>query len=83
MGGISTKLAAPQGAREALAAGADLLLICQDWQAAWETASLLAMDASLAPRGREAAARLSFLRGGLPGPGPGLKEVQAYFARQC
>jgi beta-N-acetylhexosaminidase len=82
MGGISTKLAAPQGAREALAAGADLLLICQDWQAAWETARLLSLDASLAPRGREAAARLSALRGVLPGAGPDLKAVQAYFARR-
>ena len=41
MGGISTRLTAPQGAREALAAGADLLLICNNWQAAWETARLL------------------------------------------
>jgi beta-N-acetylhexosaminidase len=82
MGGISTKLPAPQGAREALAAGADLLLICQDCQAAWETARLLAMDPSLAPRGREAAGRLSSLRGGLPGPEQDLKAVQTYFARR-
>ena len=49
MGGITTSLPAPQGAQEALAAGADLLLICNNWQAAWETARLLAVDASLAP----------------------------------
>jgi len=36
MGGITTSLSASQGAQEALAAGADLLLICNNWQAAWE-----------------------------------------------
>ena len=82
MGGISTRLPAPQGAKEALAAGADLLLICNNWQAAWETARLLAADASLAPRGREAAARLHSLRKSLrPGIGE-LKAVQEYFARR-
>ena len=55
-GASATNLPAPQGAREALAAGADLLLICNNWQAAWDTARLLAEDASLAPRGRESAA---------------------------
>jgi beta-N-acetylhexosaminidase len=82
MGGISTKLPAPQGAKEALAAGADLLLICNDWQAAWETARLLARDASLALRGREAAARLNLLRESLRPQGSELKAVQEYFARQ-
>ena len=82
MGAISTKLPAPQGAKEALAAGADLLLICNNWQAAWETARLLARDASLAPRGREAAARLHSLRQSLRPQGSELKAVQAYFARQ-
>ena len=81
MGGISTNLPAPQGAKEALAAGADLLLICNNWQAAWDTARLLAADASLAPRGREAAARLSSLREALPAQGSELKAVQEYFAR--
>lgn len=82
MGGISTNLPAPQGAREALAAGADLLLICNDWQAAWDTADLLAADTSLAKRGREAAARLNTLRAMMPAQGSELKLVQAYFARR-
>ena len=82
MGGISTNLPAPQGAKEALAAGADLLLICNNWEAAWDTARLLAMDASLAPRGREAAARLSFLREALSPQASELKAVQEYFARR-
>ena len=81
MGGITTSLSAPQGAKEALAAGADLLLICNNWQAAWETARLLAMDASLAPRGREAAARLNSLRQTLRGESAELPAVRGYFAR--
>ena len=81
MGGITTSLSAPQGAQEALAAGADLLLICNNWQAAWETARLLALDASLAPRGREAAARLNSLRQTLRGESAELPAVRAYFAR--
>jgi beta-N-acetylhexosaminidase len=82
MGGISTKLTAAQGAREALAAGADLLLICNDWQAAWETARLLASDASLGRRGREAAGRVAKLRQTL-GAGPvDLKALQEYLARR-
>jgi beta-N-acetylhexosaminidase len=82
MGGISTSLPTPQGAREALAAGADLLLICQDWQAAWETAHLLAAEASLGPRGREAAARLHSLRKILSLRSADLKAVQDYFGSQ-
>jgi beta-N-acetylhexosaminidase len=80
MGGIATKLPAPQGARAALTAGADLLLICQDWQAAWETARLLSEDASMGPRGREAAAQLSGLRQILPPRRGDLKTVEEYFA---
>ena len=81
MGGITTSLSASQGAQEALAAGADLLLICNNWQAAWETARLLAMDASLAPRGQEAAARLNSLRQTLRGESAELQAVREYFAR--
>ncbi len=54
MGGIATSLPAPQAAQEALAAGADLLLMCKDWQAARETARRLALDATLATRARKA-----------------------------
>lgn len=81
MGGITSSLPAPQGAQKALVAGADLLLICNNWQAAWETAHLLARDASLAPRGREAAARLRSLRQKLRGESAALPALRAYFAR--
>ena len=82
MGAIATKLPAPQGGKEALAAGADLLLICNNWQAAWETARLLAADASLAPRGRESAARLDMLRQSLRSGPAELEAVQEYLARR-
>lgn len=79
MGGIATRLPAPQAAREALAAGADLLLICKDWQAAWDTATLLAQEAALEPRGREAAARLRLLKERLKPQTADLKAVKEFF----
>ena len=82
MGAIATSLPTSRGAKEALAAGADLLLICKNWEAAWETAQLLAMEASLGKRGREAAARLSALRETLPARGSELKTVREYFGEE-
>lgn len=79
MGAISTKLPVAAGAREALAAGADLLLICQDWPGAWEAARLLAQDGSLTARGREAAQRLARLKNSRPGASGGLQAVKEYF----
>jgi len=79
MGAIAKELPVPQAAREALAAGADLLLICQDWQAAWDAARLLAQEQGLAPRGLEAAARLKNLKETLQPGGAGLSEVRDYF----
>jgi beta-N-acetylhexosaminidase len=79
MGAIATRLPAPQGAKEALAAGADLLLICNNWEAAWETARHLATEAALNERGLEAAARLGELRETLSTRQSELKTVQAYF----
>ncbi len=79
MGAIATQLPTSHGAKDALAAGADLLLICNNWEAPWETARLLATEAALSERCREAAARLDFLRGTLQWKGSELKTVQAYF----
>lgn len=62
MGAIAEQTLAPQAARQALMAGADLLLICNNWQAAWDAARDLAWDQALEFRSREAAARLMALK---------------------
>ncbi len=79
MGAIAGHTHPPQAARQALAAGADLLLICEDVQAAWETATLLAEDDMLVDRGREAAQRLANLKKPLALPTASLREVRQYF----
>ena len=79
MGAIAGRLSVAQAAREALAAGADLLLICNNWQAAPDTIRLLAADARLTARARESAARLERLRRSLPASTPNLTEVRQYF----
>ncbi len=79
MGAIATRLPAPQAAREALKAGADLMLICNNWQAAWDTAALLAQEAALEPRGREAAARLRLLKQRLKPQTADLEAVKEFF----
>ena len=68
MGAIAGRLPVELAAREALAAGADLLLICNRWQAAPDTARLLSEDATWTARVRESAARLVRLRQSLPAP---------------
>jgi len=79
MGAIVTQLPPPQAAREALKAGADLLLICNNWQAAWDTAALLSQEAALELRGRQAAARLRLLRERLKPQTAELKAVKEFF----
>lgn len=79
MGALAGHTQAPQAARQALAAGADLLLICQDVQAAWETAELLAHDEEIGDLGKEAARRLADLRQRLTIPAPALTQVRDYF----
>jgi len=82
MGAIAGRLPVDQAAREALAAGADLLLICNNWQAARDTARLLAAEEALEARARESAARLARLRRGLPARRAGLDEVRDYFRKK-
>jgi len=79
MGAIAGQLPVAQAARQALAAGADLLLICNNWQAAPETVRLLTADPALPARARESAARLERLRRRLPRRQTGLEEVRRYF----
>lgn len=80
MGAIATRLPVDQAARQALAAGADLLLICNNWRAARDTVRLLEDDTALETRARESANRLERLRQALPFPGSSLEEVRAYFS---
>jgi beta-N-acetylhexosaminidase len=82
MGAIAARLPVDRAAREALAAGADLLLICNRWQAAEDTARLLEEEAALAARARESAARLLRLRQTLPPSGFSLKQVREYFRKK-
>jgi beta-N-acetylhexosaminidase len=82
MGAIAERLPVAQAARQAMKAGADLLLICNNWQAAGETARLLAADANLSTRARESATRLTRLRQSLPASGSSLEEVREYFRKK-
>jgi beta-N-acetylhexosaminidase len=80
MGAIASRMAVPQAAVAALSAGADLLLICTDWQKAWDAAHLLGQEGPAA-RAWEAAARLRRLRARLSTPAGSLQEVKEYFRR--
>ncbi len=79
MGAIATKQSAPEGARGALEAGADLLLICNNWEAVGDIARLLAGYSSLVPMAQDAARRLRRLRQRISRAAPGLQEVKEYF----
>jgi beta-N-acetylhexosaminidase len=79
MGAIAARLPVHQAAAEALRAGADLLLICNNWQAAAATARRLSEDANLEARVRESGARLAQLRQTPPGHQAGLEQVREYF----
>lgn len=80
MGAIREQGEVPAAAMEALAAGADLLLICEHPGLAWEAARRLAKTPSLHGRLAEAAARLARLRERLPAAGT-REEVEAYFGK--
>ena len=81
MGAIVGQAPAPEAACAALAAGADLLLICRDWQAAFEAATLMARDEGLVSRAEAAGHRLGRLRERLTGKAAAdLKEVKEFFS---
>jgi beta-N-acetylhexosaminidase len=77
MGAIAQQATVPAAALQTLRAGADLLLICQDYQAAWHTAALLKEQAP-PQRLKEAAARLQRLRTGLAQPTPDVREIKNF-----
>ncbi|MHB8069505.1 MAG: beta-N-acetylhexosaminidase [Desulfobaccales bacterium] len=81
MGAIATQQTASAGAREALAAGADLLLICNNWEAIRETVRLLQGNAALASLAEAAARRVRLLRQRISLPSADLQEVKEYFRR--
>lgn len=81
MGAIASHLPVDRAAQAALEAGADLLLICNNLDAVWETARLLAGDGSLLSRAKDAALRIRRLREGIKLPTHGLKEVKEYFLK--
>lgn len=80
MGAISQNWPVPEAACQALLAGADLLLICNNWEKAWEAAEMLSQEAPLAARAREAAHRLGLLRQKLSRDLPDPKRVRGYLA---
>jgi len=79
MGAIAEKTTVAPAAAEALAAGADLLLICTDVEGARGAARLIAGEAALVPRVTESAARLRRLRERLTLPPP-LAHLRDYLA---
>jgi beta-glucosidase-like glycosyl hydrolase len=79
MGAIAGHTQVSEAARQALSAGADLLLICESVAAVRQTIARLAEDEKLRRRGQEAAARLAHLMKGLRPATVTLAEVQRYF----
>jgi len=80
MGALAQEWQVSTAAGQALAAGADLLLICNNWPAAWETATVMSQEPGLADRCREAAARLATLRRRLTMATPDLEALRVYFS---
>jgi len=82
MGAIAGAAAVPMAACRALAAGADLLLICSPGEAAWEAAALLSRDQALHQSGADSKRRLKRLREKVLRKPADLEEVKAYFGGQ-
>ncbi len=79
MKGIANLQPPAQAGRQALLAGADLLLICNNQQAVWDAVRVLEEAGDPAESFRESASRLERLRQALPPLKTGLKEVTEYF----
>ncbi|MFZ2087926.1 MAG: beta-N-acetylhexosaminidase [Desulfobaccales bacterium] len=79
MGAIAGEAPAPEAACQALAAGADLLLICNQGEAAWKATELIRRDRALQPAIGDSWRRLQRLRQRLPKIQPTRDDLKAYF----
>lgn len=79
MGAIAGAATVPAAACQAFAAGADLLLICSQGEAAWEAAARLSRKHPSQQQAAEARSRLQGLREQVPRFPVKLEEVKAYF----
>ena len=80
MGAIANETRVPEAARQALGAGADLLLICTNWESAWEVAALLRQSPEILPLAAAARRRLGRLREQVAPVPQDRQEVRKYFA---
>ncbi len=82
MGAIAGAATVPDAACRALAAGADLLLICSHGEAAWKAASRLSREPVLHQHAAASKTRLQRLREQVGRYPVNLEEVKAYFGRK-
>ena len=82
MGAIAGAGAVPDAAGQALAAGADLLLICSPADMVWEAARRRSRDSALTGPAAEVKRRLHALRTRLARAPADLEAVKAYFQKR-
>ena len=79
MGAVAGAAAVPAAACQACGAGADLLLICTQGEAAWEAAALIGRDPALQQTVADSSRRLQEIRARVPRLPTDVKKVTAYF----
>ena len=79
MGAVAGAAATPAAAGQAFTAGADLLLICGQGEAAWEAADLLSRNRAWQQAAALSRGRLQCLRERIPRGPADLDQVKAYF----
>jgi beta-N-acetylhexosaminidase len=82
MGAIAGATTVPDASCQAVAAGADLLLICSHGEAAWNAAARLSREPALHQQMAAAKSRLQRLREQVARVPVNLEEVKAYFGRK-
>jgi len=81
MGAIAGAAAVPDAACQALAAGADMLLVCTPGEVVWEAARLLSRDPALCRLAGEAITRVQALRARVARAPVDKAAVKAYFKK--